>query len=262
METADQGTLPFLDIKVYTSQYSKAEFVHYRKPTATTRSINFHSYQDKTYAIATLKNEVRRVYAHTTNKNLLVKEFRYITNKFLENGFPLHLILKYANPNWTSLDKPAKKPLPSNKIYLPYIQEVTSKLKTALRPLDYQVISIGHPSLKNRLTTKQADTANIFNESNVIYQIPCADCPKIYIGQTKQQLKSRLASHKSEYKHHNENNSLVQHYKMTGHQPNLNGTIILDHIQPYRSRLNLEAIRIQLQKNKVCLLYTSPSPRD
>lgn len=35
------------------------------------------------------------------------------------------------------------------------------------------------------------------NRSNVIYNIPCADCPACYVGMTTNKLKTRIASHRS-----------------------------------------------------------------
>ena len=40
------------------------------------------------------------------------------------------------------------------------------------------------------------DTFPLDYHCNVVYRLPCKDCNKTYIGQTKQNLKARLTEHK------------------------------------------------------------------
>ena len=43
------------------------------------------------------------------------------------------------------------------------------------------------PKPKNRVVTKQ--------KTNVVYSIPCGDCEKEYLGETKRQFGTRLKEH-------------------------------------------------------------------
>ena len=40
------------------------------------------------------------------------------------------------------------------------------------------------------------DSTNIFDETGVIYKIPCNNCNYVYIGQTKRSLRERICEHK------------------------------------------------------------------
>ena len=40
------------------------------------------------------------------------------------------------------------------------------------------------------------DPLDVNEITGTIYQVPCHDCPFVYIGQTKRDLKSRLSEHK------------------------------------------------------------------
>jgi len=91
---------------------------------------------------------------------------------------------------------------------------------------------------------KNKGVQDVMNSSNVAYSIPCSDCDSRYCGQTRQLLKNRIASHKSELKHLNQNNSFVQHFLETGHKPNVDKVSILFNEKHYKSRLNLETMSI------------------
>lgn len=92
-------------------------------------------------------------------------------------------------------------------------------------------------------------------QKNVIYRIPCSDdkCKATYVGQTKQKLKARISSHKSNLKGNILTNSLVQHRMATGcspdkistgHKPDFESTQILFTEKHYKSRVNLETLII------------------
>ena len=45
------------------------------------------------------------------------------------------------------------------------------------------------------------DPVDVNEITGIIYQVPCYDCPFVYIGQTKRDLKSRLLEHKRAIKY-------------------------------------------------------------
>ena len=60
------------------------------------------------------------------------------------------------------------------------------------------------PSPKNPLDVDEI--------TGIIYQVPCHDCPFVYINQTKQDLKSRLSEHKRVIKYQQpEKSALCEH---------------------------------------------------
>ena len=56
------------------------------------------------------------------------------------------------------------------------------------------VCTIGHILLSPR------DPHKLEKKSCAVYQVPCSDCTYVYFGQTKRDLKSRLAEHKLAFK--------------------------------------------------------------
>ena len=107
-------------------------------------------------------------------------------------------------------------------MFLPYVAPVHKVLAPLAKEIGAQLISTPNPSLKSFFQPNKPNRLLVPRELKtcVVYGIPCLDCQKLYVGQTKQQLKSRISSHKSEFRHMIANNSLVQHYKQTGHTPN------------------------------------------
>ena len=54
-------------------------------------------------------------------------------------------------------------------------------------------------------------------KKEVVYQVPCKDCLKVYIGETKRTLKTRISEHKQAVKKGDENNGIAVHAHTTSH---------------------------------------------
>ena len=58
-------------------------------------------------------------------------------------------------------------------------------IKVALKPIQ----TLGH------IFAKPKDRVPTERKTNVVYSIPCGDCEKEYLGQTKRQFRTRLKEH-------------------------------------------------------------------
>ena len=86
------------------------------------------------------------------------------------------------------------------------------------------------------------DQHNPEEKSCVVYQVPCSDCNFVYIGQTKRDLKSRLAEHKLAIKNQEpEKSALCEHYMRFDHLIDWNNSKILKTEAHYSKRLTSEA---------------------
>jgi hypothetical protein len=77
-----------------------------------------------------------------------------------------------------------------------------------------------------------------------VYQVPCSSCAAKYCGNSKQLVKNRFSSHKSEIKNKVANNAFFQHLKETGHYPDFSNFKILFREKQLYTRLNLESLSI------------------
>ena len=89
---------------------------------------------------------------------------------------------------------------------------------------------------------------------NIIYSIPCKDCPKKYIGQTSVTIKKRCNEHanwcKKKHKRKilkstKKNDGIAFHHHQTGHNIDFEGTTILAEEKSYWRRLIIEGIEIK-----------------
>ena len=85
-----------------------------------------------------------------------------------------------------------------------------------------------------------------------MYKIPCADCEFVYIGQTKRDLKSRIAEHKRAVKNQEpEKSALCEHLKLFDHCINWNQAVVLKYVDRFYRRLTSESWYIHAHHNVI-----------
>ena len=108
-------------------------------------------------------------------------------------------------------------------------------IKVALRPFQ----TLGHifAKLKDRVPTDQ--------KTHAVYSIPCGDCEKVYLGQTKRQFCTRLKEHQRAVSNFNSSKSaLAEHVCETSHNIAWEDSTIITTNNRYGHRLCLEAWHI------------------
>lgn len=73
--------------------------------------------------------------------------------------------------------------------------------------------------------SKLKDNVNKEQQENIIYSIPCADCNKVYIGQSKRHFEKRMKEHLYFY-----------HHFTKGHNFNISDAKIIDREPQYFRR--------------------------
>ena len=84
--------------------------------------------------------------------------------------------------------------------------------------------------------------------NGVVYEVPCADCDRIYIGETSRSLKDRVKEHRYAVKTGNMNNGIAAHAWNSEHQVDWEAARIRLQEQHYWRRKVLEAIHIRKTK--------------
>ncbi|XP_044745088.1 uncharacterized protein LOC123306951 [Coccinella septempunctata] len=109
---------------------------------------------------------------------------------------------------------------------------------------------IPKPEFKiDRLHSRIKDSVSTFHKSGVIYSVPCSMCNEIYIGQTSQQLKKRLAQHRSDIKNPNKICALADHSRDRDHLMDYEATRVLDCERNGGKRSFLEMYHIKRHPN-------------
>jgi len=83
-----------------------------------------------------------------------------------------------------------------------------------------------------------------------IYSIPCKDCDKRYIGETKRKFSTRLKEHQKAVEHkHSQKSALAEHCLRSGHTVSWEASKILRTSANWRNRRILEAREINTCRN-------------
>ena len=102
-------------------------------------------------------------------------------------------------------------------IIVPYIQRIAELIRKVFNNCGIKVAlklfrTLGH------IFTKPKDRVPTDRETNAVYSIPCGDCEKVYLGQTKRQLCTRLKKHQRAVSNSNGSKSaLAEHLFETSH---------------------------------------------
>ena len=114
-------------------------------------------------------------------------------------------------------------------VSLPYIEKLTHKLVHLFNSTIDNIKIAQFNIVTNRINfTSTKDKICRSNISDVVYRIPCSGCDAVYVGQTSQQLKKRLALHKSDSKLRPQRCALASHAHSTGHSIDYEGVQIVE----------------------------------
>ena len=80
-------------------------------------------------------------------------------------------------------------------VCLSYVHGVSQPLKRVLKGLHIRTVMRPHQTLKQKLIHPM-DVIPDMEKSDVVYCIPCAECPATYVGETKRKLCKRMDEHK------------------------------------------------------------------
>ena len=111
------------------------------------------------------------------------------------NGFPCKF-------SCLALKEKSRRPTKSFKPFtsLPYIHGTTDKIQRVLNDVGVKVAINPFVTIGKSLPFPK-DPLDVNEITGIIYKVLCHDCPFVYIGQTKRDLKSRLSEHKRAIKY-------------------------------------------------------------
>ena len=160
----------------------------------------------------------KRARTHCSTAELRQKEEANLYKVFLRNGYPknfIHRTLKKAenhrNTN-TRGDTTNGQQAQMKTVTIPYIKTISEMTARLLRP---QGIRVAHKPVATirTLTSKPKTPIDPSEKHNVIYMVPCNDCPKRYVGQTGRKLSTSLHEHQLAIRRH-DNCHLCLHTKI------------------------------------------------
>jgi predicted GIY-YIG superfamily endonuclease len=181
--------------------------------------------------------------------NLLVDTLRgnnYPTN-FIRDNISRRMS-QFAQPQPTNpvTDETSPKP----KFFsVPYVKILFEKLRKLFSSYEIRLVGKASAPLKSTLFSKTKDPIPLSLQSNVVYEVKCK-CEKVYVGQTKQFLKTRLKNHTDAVKHKRKiHSALAKHVIEEKHEIDVSSAKILCKEPNLGKRLVKEMIQIRKRPN-------------
>ena len=134
---------------------------------------------------------------------------------------------------------------PRTSLTLPYISGLSETVRRILGPLHVRVAFRPHSTLRRQLVHPK-DHVPMDQRKSVVYQVPCSECPKVYVGQSSRTLKHRLSEHRWALQNGEvAASALAEHVWSTGHQVNLSKAEVINSHPFVTTRCLLESWHIQ-----------------
>lgn len=197
MELEGAGSLPFLDTKVTRVANGKLDITVFRKKTHTDRYLHFESHHPTHVKRGTVRCLYDRARNITQHNEKLKEEESHLMKTFIGNGYPRSFVRSASAPRpqrqHDDEDDSNETEKPSTA-FIPYVAGVSERIRKVCRDYNIRTVFRSGPTLRN-LLTKVKDPLPVTKQSNVVYEVPCT-CGKVYIGETKRRLETRLKEHK------------------------------------------------------------------
>ena len=250
MERETNGDLAFLDLNVYRTIEGKLETAVYRKPTHTDKYLSYNSHHPVTHKKSVVKTLLQRAEHLPSNSDSQAYEREYVLNILRENNYPKDFLKNCLNPSACRNQNNSEGDT-SIKGYavVPYIQGVTEPIKRILSNCNIKValkpyLTLGH------IFAKPKDPIPTNQKTHAVYSIPCNDCEKEYLGQSKRQFGTRLKEHQKAVSTLNKGKSaLAEHVCDTKHAIAWENSKIITTNNRYGQRHCLEAWHINMNQH-------------
>ena len=106
------------------------------------------------------------------------------------------------------------------------------KIKTFFKPINKLSSYVSLPK----------DPTLFTQRCGVVYQVSCTDCESVYVGQTKNSLKTRLTQHYAAFRHmHLEKSALAEHAIQCDHRIDGDNPKVLSYQNVFNKRMFVEA---------------------
>ena len=153
---------------------------------------------------------------------------------FIGNGYPQAFVRSAAvprPPREPSIDSDDSDDEETSKkkppvAFLPYVAGVSERIRKVCQDFNIRTVFRSGPTLRS-LLTRAKDPLPIDKQSNVVYEVPCT-CGKVYIGETKRRLETRIKEHKDAcVKCLTDKSAIAEHAWTNDHPINWAGTKVL-----------------------------------
>ncbi|XP_072025169.1 uncharacterized protein [Amphiura filiformis] len=194
-EKEENQQIAFLDTLIVKKPDGSIKLLVYRKKTHTDQYLHFQSHhplQHKLSVIRTLMDRKDKVITEEEDKRM---EESKIKEALKLCGYP-----EWAFKDVDKKKPPKKEPSQSTTrgmVVLPYKEGLSQRARRIFNKHGIQTSFKPHQTLRNILVHPK-DKRDSLQTAECVYEIPCRNCEKTYIGETSRVLGTRLKEHKTE----------------------------------------------------------------
>ena len=200
-EKEQEGKIAFLDTLIVRKPDGSVKLLVYRKPTHTNQYLNFQSAHPLHHKLGVIRTLLDRKDKIVTEPEDKIAEEEIIRSALMQCGYPQWTIDKVKKARQQPKKKDSKNAKSDNKtltnVTLPYIAGVTEKVQRIFRKHNIGSAVKPQTSLRNILVHAK-DKQDNEDKAGVVYEIPCQNCDKTYIGETGRRFGTRKKEHKTE----------------------------------------------------------------
>ena len=226
VEKESDEQLPFLDILLTREEGGSISTSVYRKTTHTDQYLNFESHHPVAHKRAVVKTLLHRAEALYSSGVSRVEEEKHVTKALQKNGYPISFIRRHSVPA-----RPCQVPDSSGwraSVTLPCLGGLSESLRRVLSPFAIQVTFRPFRTLQQELDHPK-DPVPVNRRKSVVYSIPCAECPRAYIGQTGRSLDHWLQEHRRALKNGDvAASAIAEHVFSCNHKVALSRASVID----------------------------------
>jgi len=255
-EKETDGKIAFLDTTVIRNNDGSLSTDWYIKPSSSGRVLNFLSAHSTTHKIGTVKNIAYRAFMLSSPEFHKKNEDR-VKSILIKNNYPKSFLNRILNEFKCKMFSPELTKSTNQTVTyhkFPFIKGLSNQIqKNICKERPHCRLAFYNTNTVATLYSKLKDPVPKELMSGLVYKIPCHNCPKCYVGSTKQYLKNRVYQHSYDCREYNRNKpektALAQHHFSTGHSFNFDEVSILDRENNYFKRCLGEMICITLNNS-------------
>ena len=211
VEIQQENKLAFLDTLVHVDDEGNTKVTVYRKPTHTDQYLQFdsnHHLQHKRSVVRTLFHRADTIVTEPEDRD---SEKQHVKEALQANGYKPWMFNIPPPQVRLPPDSQERRVFPQP---LPYLKGLTERLAKTFRKFDTKVYYKPINTIRSQLVHPK-DKTTIDKKCSVIYQIDCADCDSVYVGETARSLSARVKEHTSTRRA--SLTAVGEHCKNTGH---------------------------------------------
>ena len=175
----------------------------------------------------------------------LLKEEKHLSAVLKRNGYPTGFISRSSVPLPRRREEGQAVQEPTTTVVIPYTAGMSEDIRRICRRFNIRVAFRSSRTLRSMLSNVK-DKVPMEKRSGVVYRIPCS-CGKVYLGETRRRLETRLKEHKDACKKGQlEKSAIAEHAWTHQHAIEWGKTVVVDQASRHTQLLLKEAISIQL----------------